>query len=139
SRVVRRDAKGQVATKHAGLEAITTAGDGELGEVLAGAPAEVDTAILRVVGLPYEQFTKCVVVPQGEFAAFLHAKPGERQKILVTLLGLDVYGRIRERASGLATAADAQLAAIDQRLAGMTDADDAALGAATERVETVRT
>jgi exonuclease SbcC len=140
SRIVRRDAKGQVTTKHAGLEAITSAeGDGELGEVLAGTPAEVDTAILRVVGLPYEQFTKCVVVPQGEFAAFLHAKPAERQKILVNLLGLDVYGRIRERANGLATTADAQLSAIDQHLAGMTDADDAALAAATARVETVRT
>jgi len=139
SRVVRRDAKGQVTTKHAGLEAITTAEDGELGEVLAGTPAEVDTAILGVVGLPYEQFTKCVVVPQGEFAAFLHAKPAERQKILVNLLGLDVYGRIRERANGLAGTADAQLAAIDQHLAGMTDADDAALATATERVETVRT
>ncbi len=42
------------------------------------------------------------------------------------------------RANGLATAADAQLAAIDQHLAGMTDADDAALEAATARVEVVR-
>src|SRR5262249_24903543 len=133
------DAKGASAAKHAGVEGITMAGDGELGEVLAGAPAEVDTAILRVVSLPYEQFTKCVVVPQGEFAASLHAKPGERQKILVNLLGLDVYGRIRERANGLATGADAQLAAIDQHLAAMTDADDAALEAATERVATIRT
>jgi DNA repair protein SbcC/Rad50 len=138
SRVVRRDAKGGVTTKHAGLEAITSAEDGELGEVLAGTPAEVDAAVQDVVGLPYEQFTKCVVVPQGDFAAFLHAKPAERQKILVNLLGLDVYGRIRERANGLATAADAQLAAIDQHLAGMTDADDAALEAATGRVAIVR-
>src|SRR6185437_10842115 len=96
SRVVRRDAKGAVTTKHAGLEAITSAEDGELGEVLAGTPAEVDTAIL------------------------------------------DVFGRIREKANGLATAADAQLAAIDQHLARMTDADDAALEKATERVAVVR-
>ena len=49
------------------------------------------------VGLPYEQFTSCVVLPQGEFAEFLHAKPAERQQILVNLLGLHVYER---RASG---------------------------------------
>jgi DNA repair protein SbcC/Rad50 len=148
SRVVRRDGKGNVTTRHAGLEALPAgfdltrfdsgfAGD-ELGEVLAGTPAEVDAAVLEVVGLPYEQFTKCVVVPQGEFAAFLHAKPAERQRILVNLLGLDVYGRIRERANGLATAAEAQLSAIDQHLAGMADADDAALDAATARVAVLR-
>jgi exonuclease SbcC len=163
SRVVRRDGKGNVSTRHAGLEALPhgfdlsrfdaglaasaalaaeSAGEGpgeDIGEVIAGTPAEVDAAVLEVVGLPYEQFTKCVVVPQGEFAAFLHAKPAERQRILVNLLGLDVYGRIRERANGLATAADARLAAIDQHLAGMADADDAALAAATERVGTLQT
>jgi exonuclease SbcC len=148
SRVIRRDAKGGVATKHAGLEALPPGFDlgkfdtglstEDIGEVLAGTPAEVDAAVQEVVGLPYEQFTKCVVLPQGEFAAFLHAKPAERQKILVNLLGLDVYGRIRERAAALGAATDAQLAATDQLLAGMAEADDAALDAATRRVAALR-
>ena len=40
----------------------------DLGEVLAGTPGEMDQAVLDAVGLPYEQFTSCVVLPQGQFA-----------------------------------------------------------------------
>ncbi|HLL67659.1 MAG TPA: SMC family ATPase [Micromonosporaceae bacterium] len=148
TRVVRRDGKGSVSTRHAGLEALPHGFDltrldsglaeEDLGEVLAGTPAEVEAAVLDVVGLPYEQFTKCVILPQGEFAAFLHAKPAERQRILVNLLGLDVYGRVRERAGAVATAADAQLATVDRLLAELADADDAAVADAEQRVAALR-
>ena len=69
----------------------------DLGEVLAGTPAEMDRAIIEAVGLPYEQFTSCVVLPQGQFADFLHAKPATRQQILVNLLGLHVYEEVQTR------------------------------------------
>src|SRR5262249_12593163 len=94
----------------------------ELGEALAGSPAELDAAIVDVVGLPYDQFIKCVMLPQGEFAAFLHAKPAERQEILVRLLGLDVYEKIRDRATGLVTETTAQLSATEPVLAELTAA-----------------
>ncbi|MDT5037265.1 MAG: repair protein SbcC/Rad50, partial [Micromonosporaceae bacterium] len=149
TRVVRRDGKGTVATKAAAMELLAPGFDlsrfdggptgGDLGEVVAGTPSEVDEAVLEIVGLPYEQFTKCVVLPQGDFAAFLHAKPADRQRILVNLLGLDVYGRIRERAGVRMAEAEAQARAVDGLLAGLTDADDAALAAATARVGVLRT
>ena len=66
--------------------------------MLAGTPAEMEAAVLGAVGLPYEQFTSCVMLPQGEFARFLHAKPAERQEILVNLLGLSRLPA--DRASG---------------------------------------
>ncbi|MEV0560072.1 SMC family ATPase [Dactylosporangium sp. NPDC050588] len=148
ARVVRRDGKGAVSTKHAGLEALPHGFDlsrfdsglsaEDMGTVLAGTPMEVDLAVQSVIGLPYEQFTKCVVLPQGEFAAFLHAKPAERQKILVNLLGLDVYGQIRERANLRGSAADAKLKVLGEQLSGMSDVDDAALAAAVARAETLR-
>ncbi|WP_238009754.1 SMC family ATPase [Dactylosporangium sp. AC04546] len=144
ARVVRRDAKGAVTTKHAGLEALPHGFDlgkfdtgltgDDIGTVLAGTATEVDEAVQTVVGLPYEQFTKCVVLPQGEFAAFLHAKPAERQKILVNLLGLDVYGQIRERATSLGTTAEAKLKILDDQLRALSDIGDDALAAAVARV-----
>jgi exonuclease SbcC len=106
TRVVRRDGKGKVSTTHAGLELLPKGFDlarlddglqaGDLGEPLAGTPAEMDDAVLDAVGLPFEQFTSCVVLPQGQFAEFLHAKPSARQQILVNLLGLHVYEKVRE-------------------------------------------
>ncbi|HEX6499768.1 MAG TPA: SMC family ATPase [Micromonosporaceae bacterium] len=148
TRVVRRDGKGRVATSHAGLEALPPGFDltrldsglssEDLGAVLAGTPAEMEQAVLEAVGLPYEQFTNCVVLPQGQFAEFLHAKPAARQQILVNLLGLHVYERIREQATALAGQADAQLAATERVLADLADASDEAYAEAEQRVSVAR-
>src|SRR3954463_15145296 len=143
TRVVRRDGRGNVKTAGAGLQLMPTGFDvtkldtgmdlDDLGQVLAGTPAEMDEAILGAVGLPYEQFTSCVVLPQGQFADFLHAKPATRQQILVNLLGLHVYEDVQKRATARAGEAEAKLAAVDQVLAGLADADDAAVHHAEQR------
>lgn len=148
SRVVRRGSRGKVSTIHAGLELLPAGFDvskfdtglspEDLGQVLAGTPSEMEQAVLAAVGLPYDQFTTCVVLPQGEFAEFLHAKPATRQQILVNLLGLDVYEQVRSRAVERAARADAELSAVDQVLASLSDVDSAAVAAAGERVLAMR-
>jgi exonuclease SbcC len=140
TRVVRRDGRGNVKTAGAGLQLMPRGFDvtkldtgmdlDDLGEVLAGTPAEMDGAVMEAVGLPYEQFTSCVVLPQGKFADFLHAKPAVRQEILVNLLGLGVYEEVQTRATGRATAAEAKLGVVDQQLASLEDASDEAVDAA---------
>jgi len=148
TRVVRRDGKGRVATKQAGLQLLPPTFNpavldsdepvDELGESLAGTPADLEAAVVDVVGLPYDQFIKCVLLPQGEFAAFLHAKPAERQEILVKLLGLEVYEQIREKAAERDKAATNQLAATERLLADLAaESDDGLLAAAQERVDAV--
>ncbi|MEU4717573.1 SMC family ATPase, partial [Micromonospora purpureochromogenes] len=148
TRVVRRDGRGNVKTANAGLQLMPAGFDvtkldtglspEDLGEVVAGTPAEMEQAVLAAVGLPYEQFTSCVLLPQGQFADFLHAKPATRQQILVNLLGLGVYEEVQKRATERAGQAEAGLAAVDKVLAGLTDVDDAALAAATARVDRMR-
>ncbi|MEU7908372.1 SMC family ATPase [Actinoplanes sp. NPDC049118] len=148
TRVVRRDGRGNVKTAGAGLQLMPPGFDvtrldtgmslEDLGDVLAGTPAEMDGAIVEAVGLPYEQFTSCVVLPQGQFADFLHAKPATRQQILVNLLGLHVYEEVQAKASTRATRAEARLTAVDQMLAGLADADDEAVAAAEARLTAMR-
>ncbi|MFC6017068.1 AAA family ATPase [Plantactinospora solaniradicis] len=148
TRVVRRDGRGNVKTGNAGLQLMPPGFDvtkldtgltpEDLGEVLAGTPAEMEDAVLEAVGLPYEQFTSCVLLPQGQFADFLHAKPATRQQILVNLLGLGVYEEVQKLATGRAARSDAALAAVDRVLEGLTGIDDDALGAATDQVEAMR-
>lgn len=140
TRVVRRDGKGRIKTAGAALERMPDGFDvrkldtgltpGDLGEVLAGTPTEMDAAVGQVIGLPYAQFVTCVVLPQGEFAEFLHAKPATRQQILVNLLGFSVYEQVRERASARAAQADAEVAATDRLLAGLEQVDDETMAAA---------
>lgn len=127
-RVVRRGRDGKVTTKDARLEQVG-------GPTLAGRASEMTEAVIRVVGLPFEHFTRCVVLPQGAFARFLHDKPADRQQMLVQLLDLGLYERLAAEANRRARAADqeAQVAARSaQRLAHATAE---AVAAATERVE----
>lgn len=148
TRVVRRDGRGNVKTAGAGLQLMPPGFDvtkldtgmdlDDLGDVLAGTPAEMDEAILHAVGLPYEQFTSCVVLPQGQFADFLHAKPATRQQILINLLGLRVYEDIQTKATVRATSAEDKLTVVDQSLAGLADATDEAVEAAEAHLGRMR-
>src|SRR4051794_11855961 len=78
TRVLRRDGNGKVHTKGRRFELIV---DGNA-ELLGATEKEVEAAIQHHVGLDFGQFTKCVVLPQGDFAAFLHASAGDRVAIL---------------------------------------------------------
>ena len=51
---------------------------GDPTDVLAKDPAGVTDAVGGLLGLSYEDFCQCVVLPQGQFANFLHAKASER-------------------------------------------------------------
>ncbi|MFG2107831.1 AAA family ATPase [Micromonospora chersina] len=148
TRVVRRDGRGAVKTANAGLQLMPPGFDvtkldtglspEDLGEVVAGTPAEMEQAVLDAVGLPYEQFTSCVVLPQGQFADFLHAKPATRQQILVNLLGLGVYEEVQKKATERAGQAEAKLEAVDKMLGGLADVDEESLAGARDRVDRMR-
>ena len=110
-RVVRRTAGGGASTKEARLVDAN-------GNVLASTAPDLTKVIReRVVGLEFRQFTKCVVLPQGDFAEFLRAKPAERWKLLSRLLGLDRYEELRARANKRAGKLANELAALKQQLA----------------------
>lgn len=66
------------------------------GEPLSTRVGEADQEIARIVGLSREQFVQTVVLPQGEFAAFLRASPDERRPLLQRLFGTDVYQRMQD-------------------------------------------
>jgi exonuclease SbcC len=93
-RVLRR-AKQDVKTKEVRLERLLADGTTE---VLAGAQRDAAREIPRVVGLGYDHFCKCVLLPQGQFAQFLHDPPSDRQALLRELLDLGVYRRIHQAA-----------------------------------------
>lgn len=90
ARVATRTANGGASVKEARLE-------GE-DAVLASGADDVTGAVADLLKLRFEDFTRTVVLPQGEFARFLTATKSERQGLLRNLLGLDVYTRMRELA-----------------------------------------
>lgn len=75
-------------------------------------PDDVAQIIEHVVGLNREQFTQVMMLPQGRFAQFLRAGSKEREQLLETLFGTDVYPRIQQELKDLAAAAQAELDAL---------------------------
>lgn len=96
--------------------------DGEV-DVLA-AESEVTKAVENLLGLSYDHFTKCVALPQGEFAEFLHAKASDRQDILSTLLGHQLYDELQSRANSRARDKRAARDALEASLTGYADATE---------------
>ena len=82
--------------------------------MLAGAVREFDPRCAPLLGLDFDQFTKCVVLPQGRFAAFLQASSGERGAILGALLGLGRYDRMAKAAHDRAGRAQGLREALEQ-------------------------
>jgi exonuclease SbcC len=75
---------------------------------LAGKVREIRDEVDRILGLDYDGFTRSVVLPQGQFDAFLKGEPKERRKILIALLSLSVYERMQQIANQKAAAARAE-------------------------------
>jgi exonuclease SbcC len=125
-RVVRRDAKGRASTREARLEVVG-------GDVLAGTAREMEPAVTALLGLDFDQFTRAVVLPQGDFARFLHDKPAARQDLLKQLLGLEVYERMMQRARTLAAEREAAVAHDRARLVQLAEATAAARDTAAAR------
>jgi DNA repair protein SbcC/Rad50 len=107
-RLVQRTASGGASVKEARLQ---------LGErVIADGADNVTKAVEELLRLGFDDFTRTVVLPQGEFARFLNATAAERQNLLRELLGLEVYGRVRQLATGRHSVADALVESARHRL-----------------------
>jgi DNA repair protein SbcC/Rad50 len=137
ARELRRSAKGGVTVRNARLERLDDpAGTGQADdgtEVLA-ADSSVTKAVEELLGLPFDQFCMCVVLPQGDFAEFLHAKPAARQQMLTRLLGLGVYESIAKEANREAAAAGERIDVLAGQLTSYADATDEAVTKAQARV-----
>jgi exonuclease SbcC len=130
-RIVRRNRTGGATTPEARLD--------RAGETLAATADEVTAAVTELLGLSFEQFTKCVVLPQGDFADLLHAKVSERQELLVRLLDIGVYRKVRERAYQRQVQADLNARYLQGRLEGeLSNATLEAYREAERRVAVLR-
>jgi DNA repair protein SbcC/Rad50 len=107
--------------------------DGALIETIASSARDVKTAIVDIVGLDFDQFTKCVVLPQGAFSALLHESEAKRNELLVRLLDLGVYDRIGKLAGQRATALANEISIASETLSRLRAVTDDELAAANAR------
>ena len=109
------------------------------GKILADKVKDKLELTASLTGLDYDRFTRSMLLSQGQFAAFLNAKPKERAELLEELTGTEIYGQIsamvfekhkaargelekrQAQASGVALLGEEQQQALQQRLQVLTD------------------
>jgi len=81
---------------------------------------EVETWVKDITGLDYATFTKVILLPQGKFDSLLRpSRPEERRKLLINLLNLDVFERVREIASKTFNEMNGKLSVLTSQLSAI--------------------
>ena len=84
-----------------------------------GLKTELLNKISELIGLSFDQFTRSVLLAQGDFATFLKAKQAEKAELLEKLTGTDIYSRISITIYEKAKSAEADRNAINERIKGI--------------------
>lgn len=83
---------------------------------LQGGKTELLQSVRELIGLTFDQFTRAVLLAQGDFATFLKAAPKEKAELLEKLTGTDIYSRISSKIYENTKQAEAELSLITERI-----------------------
>ncbi|MEG2791265.1 MAG: AAA family ATPase [Odoribacter sp.] len=83
---------------------------------IQGRKTELLAKVVELIGLTFEQFTRAVLLAQGDFATFLKATQKEKAELLEKLTGTDIYSRISTSIYEKAKAAEQELNLLKERI-----------------------
>jgi exonuclease SbcC len=86
------------------------------GVVLAETPAQVCSKMMEITGMNFRNFTRSILLAQGDFAAFLNALDAERMDILEKIISADIYADYKKQVVEQAETAQKSLDKIQQQL-----------------------
>ncbi|MFU8788895.1 MAG: AAA family ATPase [Methylobacter sp.] len=86
------------------------------GEVLATTVQQVCSRIAEITGMNFRNFTRSIMLAQGDFAAFLNALDNERIDILEKIISADIYADYKKDVADKAAAAQLRLDHLQQDL-----------------------
>ncbi|MFC9352316.1 AAA family ATPase [Arthrobacter sp. NPDC057013] len=82
----------------------------------SGRNDEAGAEITALLGMDREQFTRVVMLPQGDFAAFLRSKASDRLELLQKLFGTERFEAVERELASQAAGAASQVADLEGRL-----------------------
>ncbi len=85
-------------------------------KIIHSGKTETLAKIKELIGLTYEQFTRAVLLAQGEFATFLKADPKDKAEILEKLTGSDIYSKISGKIYEHWREADTEVKLIEKKI-----------------------
>ena len=91
--------------------------------LLAEKIGDVEKEIINIIGLDKDQFTKVMLLAQGEFQQFLHASSKDRTELLGKIFKTDQYKKIQETIKEKSKASKKDLEYIDKNLQNEIEKD----------------
>lgn len=91
---------------------------------IPGTKTELLKRVTELLGLTFDQFSRAVLLAQGDFATFLKASSREKSEILEKLTGTDLYSQISIKIFNKSKEADYNLAQIASRIDEIALLDD---------------
>ena len=85
-------------------------------EVLATTSQQVCARITEITGMNFRNFTRSILLAQGDFAAFLNALDSERMDILEKIISADIYADYKNEVDKKAADAQQRLDYLNQDL-----------------------
>lgn len=110
-------------------------GDDGSTEIVADKVRDVTQTCRSVIGLDAEQFKRVVLLPQGEFNAFLLADTRKREEILDELFGGRIYDRIVEELKTERDRLTAELGSYEAKITAALDGAHRSLTTAAELID----
>ncbi len=90
------------------------------GEVLASTPHQVCARMAEITGMNFRNFTRSILLAQGDFAAFLNALDAERMDILEKIISSDIYADYKKQVIDQADQAQQTIAQTKEQLAAIS-------------------
>ncbi len=90
------------------------------GEVLAATPQQTISRITELTGMNFRNFTRSIMLAQGDFAAFLNALDSERMDILEKIISADIYADYKKEVAEKVATAQKELNRLKQDLAAIS-------------------
>jgi len=107
----------------------------DTGEDLQLKNAEVPQVNSEKIGLDFEQFTRSVLLSQGNFAAFLKADEREKSRILEKITGTDIYSRLGRKIYERAEEENGKYELLNRDIDGLKLMSDGEKSAAGSRIK----
>jgi len=107
----------------------------ESGRILETRIANVEKRVSKLTGIDYSSFLRSVLLAQGRFEEFLHAKASERGDLLESITGTEIYSKLSKRCYEVASAKKAEIENARQKLEGVRILSDEEINELSEKEE----
>lgn len=130
-RRARGRADGALQKTEVRLENLSTGVEGQ------GTKTEILSKIVELIGLSFDQFTRAVLLAQGDFATFLKAKQSDKAELLEKLTGTEIYSKISSQIYQRTKEAEQALNILNERIKDVRLLSDEELSILTEEKTTL--